>query len=251
SAPADFRTADYRHSLLGHGSRALEPLPGTRREATDIAALLSVGPWLGDQVREGRLKQCRSPVVLHLATHGMFLEDEFLPWLDARGRLAAPYRDLELFLPPRLENPMHRSMVCLAGAQTFLDGGTLPAEAEDGLLTAEDVGGMDLTFTELVVLSACDTGRGEVKVGEGVFGLRRAFAVAGARTLVMSLWKVPDEVTHELMVQFYKELQAGRSRIDALRAARQWVRWSHPDPYFWGAFILQGDAISPLALTSS
>ena len=124
----------------------------------------------------------------------------------------------------------------------------LLGDAEDGVLTAEDVAGMDLLDTELVVLSACDTGRGEVKVGEGVFGLRRAFADAGAKTLVMSLWKVPDEATHELMVQFYKELQAGRSRIDALRAAQQYVRWSRPDPYYWGAFILQGDAISSLAL---
>ena len=113
----------------------------------------------------------------------------FLPWLDATGSLAAPYRDLEPFLPLRLENPMHRSMVCLAGAQTFLDGGPLPAEAEDGLLTAEDVAGLDLTSTELVVLSPA-TPAGVRSKSEGVFGLRRAFAVAGARTLVMSLWKV-------------------------------------------------------------
>ncbi len=138
--------------------------------------------------------------------------------------------------------------MCLAGAQTFLDGGTLPEAAEDGLLTAEDVAGMDLTDTELVVLSACDTGRGTVKVGEGVFGLRRAFAIAGVRTLVMSLWKVPDDSTRLLMVHFYEGLCSGQPRGEALRTAQRQVRDRYPDPYYWGAFILQGDAARPLHL---
>jgi len=98
----------------------------------------------------------------------------------------------------------------LAGANTFLAGeGNLPEEAEDGLLTAEDVTGIDLLATELVVLSACETGLGEVQAGEGVFGLRRSFVLAGARTLVMSLWKVPDEQTRELMEDFYQRLLDG------------------------------------------
>lgn len=85
----------------------------------------------------------------------------------------------------------------------------MPEEAEDGLLTAEDVTGIDLLATELVVLSACETGLGEVQAGEGVFGLRRSFVLAGARTLVMSLWKVPDEQTRELMEDFYQRLLDG------------------------------------------
>jgi CHAT domain-containing protein len=240
---------DHRHSRDVHGLVKLRQLPGTREEAAAVAAMLRVEPWIDEAVLEARLKAHRSPRILHLATHGLFLENQ-----AKASRASEPFARLISDATPLasgVENPMLRSMLCLAGAQTFLDGGALPPEAEDGLLTAEDVAGLDLLDTELVVLSACDTGRGEVKVGEGVFGLRRAFAIAGARTLVMSLWKVPDEATRMLMVRFYEELQAGRPRVDALRAAQQTVRDRYPDPYYWGAFILQGDALSPLLLLPS
>jgi CHAT domain-containing protein len=111
------------------------------------------------------------------------------------------------------------------------------------LLTAEDVSGLDLTDTELVVLSACETGFGAVRTGEGVFGLRRAFVLAGARALVMSLWKVPDRLTQELMVDFYTRLQAREptaTRASAFRDAQLAVKKRHPDPVCWGAFIYQG-----------
>src|SRR5262249_10760585 len=128
----------------------------------------------------------------------------------------------------RFENPLLRSGLLLAGFNTWRSGGEPPAEAEDGMLTAEDVTGMDLLDTELVGLSACETGLGQVHVGEGVFGLRRAFAVAGARTLVMSLWKVPDEQTQELMVDFYQRILGigcdPQPRAEALRLAQQALR---------------------------
>src|SRR5262249_24455464 len=129
----------------------------------------------------------------------------------------------------------------LAGANTWLRGGELPAEAEDGILHAEDVSGLDLLGTELVVLSACETGLGEVQVGEGVVGLRRAFVLAGARTLVMSLWTVPDQQTQELMEAFYHRLLAGVARADALREAQLTLKIKYPAPLYWGAFISQGD----------
>jgi CHAT domain-containing protein len=172
--------------------------------------MLGVSPWLDATALEGQLKAaCRSPRILHLATHGFFLPDQQRD-LNREGRgLGFDFGDssgaqggLGRLLGPMMENPMLRSGLALAGANTWLKGRNLPEEAEDGLLTAEDVTGLDLLATELVVLSACETGLGRVHVGEGVFGLRRAFVLAGARTLVMSLWKVPDEPTRELMEDF-------------------------------------------------
>jgi CHAT domain-containing protein len=187
------------------------------------------------------------------------------------------------------ENPMLRSFLVTAGVNAWFQGRPLPEEAEDGILTAEDVSGMHLLGTELVVLSACDTGRGEVEIGEGVLGLRRAFVVAGAQTLVMSLWKVNDLATAILMEKFYTHLLHGHGRAHALRQAQDELRrltvgelradWLAPEmilrlaaggpgvenyledladrpdeyrpfdhPYFWGAFICQGD---PTPLRSS
>jgi len=141
-----------------------------------------------------------------------------------------------------LANPLLRSGLVLAGANTWLHGGTLPPEADDGFLTAEDITTLDLLNTELVVLSACDTGLGEVQVGEGVFGLRRAFILAGARTLVMSLWKIPDRQTQELMALFYRNvLTNNMPRADALRAAQLAMKKRYPNPLYWGAFICQGE----------
>src|SRR5262249_42031805 len=131
--------------------------------------------------------------------------------------------------------------VALAGGNAFLRGGAPPEGAEDGLLTAADVAGMDLLGTELVVLSACETGLGAVHASEGVFGLRRSFIVAGAKTLVMSLWKVPDKQTQQLMVDFYRRLLAGTPRAQALREAQNELRKTHPHPFYWGAFICQGE----------
>jgi CHAT domain-containing protein len=140
----------------------------------------------------------------------------------------------------QVENPLLRSGLALAGANTWLEGGALPTEAEDAILNAEDVSGLDLLGTELVVLSACETGLGEVYVGEGVFGLRRAFVLAGAKTLIMSLWKVPDKQTQELMEGFYKGVLEGQPRAEALREAQLAMKARYPDPLYWGAFVCQG-----------
>jgi CHAT domain-containing protein/tetratricopeptide (TPR) repeat protein len=230
----DFKRADYHFPRL----------PGTREEGERVASLLGVRPWLDGEALEGRLKGRRSPRVLHLATHGFFLTDQERDrnkGSRALERIGAEPGRFGRLSGPLPENPLLRSGLALAGAQAWRDGKALPPEAEDGLLTAEDVAGLDLLDTELVVLSACDTGLGEVRIGEGVFGLRRAFVVAGARTLVMSLWKVPDEQTRELMIDFYHRVLAGQGVADALREAQLAMREKHPDPYYWGAFICQGD----------
>jgi CHAT domain-containing protein len=224
--------------------RRCERLPGTRVEAVRIARALGVEPWLDAKVLEGGLKQVRSPRLLHLSTHGFFLHNqEADPNQEARDLATGSFDRLAGL---RLENPLLRSGLILAGSNTWQTGGQLPPEAEDCMLTAEDVTGLDLLATELVVLSACETGVGEIHVGEGVFGLRRAFVVAGARTLVMSLWKVPDQQTQELMIDFYRRLLTGVPRADALRQAQLQLKSRYPDPYFWGAFICQGEP-SPLS----
>jgi tetratricopeptide (TPR) repeat protein len=241
----------YSTDPLGRRSRDLDRagrgwrfnrLPGARREGEHIAALFGVLPMLDADVLEGRLKACRSPLVLHFATHGFFLPDQQLhPDKNNLSQgLVAPAEDRARLLS-RLENPLLRSGLALAGANTWLERGMGQPEAEDGLLTAEDITGLDLLGTELVVLSACETGLGQVHAGEGVFGLRRAFALAGASTLVMSLWKVPDAHTGELIANFYRLLLAGEGRAEALRQAQLAMKEKHPDPYFWGAFICQGN----------
>ncbi|MFL5588393.1 MAG: tetratricopeptide repeat protein [Ktedonobacteraceae bacterium] len=236
---------------LNHDPLRFEHLPGTRVEGQRVADLLGVQPMLDGAALEGTLKAFHSPRILHIATHGFFLPDQHrIPDKEGTDLQTIPeptMSRLERFLEQPGENPLLHSGLALAGANTWNRGGSLPPEAEDGLLTAEDVSGLDLLDTKLVVLSACETGLGQVKVGEGVFGLRRAFVLAGARTLVMSLWKVSDGHTRELMGEFYRHLLAGRSRVDALRVAQLAMKEKDMHPYYWGAFICQGDP-DPFAL---
>lgn len=225
------------------------PLPATRTEGKSVAALLETSPVLGGEAREGLLKRHRAPRVLHIATHGFFLDIDEGSGAGARGTLDAGGRvDAEDARDvTKMENPLFRSGLALAGANAWLKGHQLPADAEDGLLTAADVSGLDLHGTELVVLSACETGLGQVHTGEGVFGLRRAFVLAGARTLVMSLWEIPDDETAQLMEGFYRRVLAGLPRASALREAQLELRTTRPEPFYWGAFICEGDP-GPLSL---
>ena len=216
-------------------------LPGTHKEGKKIAKKLGVEPWLDNDALEGKLKTRQSPHILHIATHGYFLENSKFDPNQIQFGVADSYNRLSF----GLENPLLRSGLALAGANTWLERKPLPLEAEDAMFNAEDVSGLDLLGTELVVLSACNTGIGEVRRGEGVFGLRRAFVLAGARTLVMSLWKVPDEQTQQLMEFFYDHILDGESRAESLRKAQLAMKKKYPDPLYWGAFICQGDP-SPL-----
>lgn len=180
-----------------------------------------------EAAREETILAVRRPRILHLATHGFFVSHSGNPSLDRR------------------ENVLLRSGLAVAGANSF--HATL--SHIDGLLTADEVSGMDLQDTDLVVLSACQTGVGEAKNGEGVYGLRRAFSVAGAKNLVMSLWRVSDEWTARQMIAFYKYYSEGKLPVDALRAAQlemiSKLRQSGVEafPALWAAFIVQGAAI--------
>jgi len=146
----------------------------------------------------------------------------------------------------KIENPLLRSGIVLAGANNALSSDDL--KKSDGIVTAEKILGLRLRGTDMVVLSACETGMGEVKAGEGLYGLRRAFTQAGAKSLVMSMWPVPDKETKELMIEFYTKIKSDEiNRCQALRQAaiKQMKivkeRYGTTNPLFWGAFIFAGE----------
>ena len=229
-------------------------LPQTRKEVNTILSLLGKNRaeiFTGTEALEEVLMQKKSPKILHLATHGFFLSDLNLSDLEdersERGLIIPQSMSKE---PKgkkiRIENPLLRSGIALSGANNALRSSE--AHRSDGIVTAEKILGLRLRGTDMVVLSACETGLGEVKTGEGVFGLRRAFTQAGAKSLVMSLWSVPDKETQELMVAFYKNIQAGKlNRCQALRQAtlKQMKivkdRYGIANPFYWGAFVFMGE----------
>ncbi|HYV45079.1 MAG TPA: CHAT domain-containing tetratricopeptide repeat protein [Myxococcaceae bacterium] len=214
--------------------RRWAPLPGTRQEAEAIQHLLPQAQlFVGAGASKERLLGLATPGILHIATHGFFLEDA-APAPDSGKRGVAEVGPL-----PRPADPLLRSGLVLAGA------GGPASDPGDSLVTALELAGLNLWGTELVVLSACDTGQGEVRRGQGVYGLRRALVVAGAETMVVSLWKVDDETTRTMMERYYRNLLAGQGRASALKAAMLSLRAQHSHPHSWAPFIAIG-ANTPL-----
>ncbi|HZS06465.1 MAG TPA: CHAT domain-containing tetratricopeptide repeat protein [Blastocatellia bacterium] len=213
------------------------PLPGTAEEAAALKAILPGAAVLTRaEATEAALKRASGPSVLHIATHGFFLEDAVVG--EVRGQNQRRLLLQEEAVPAgRLENPLLRSGLGLAGANLRKSG------EDDGILTALEVAGLDLWGTRLVVLSACDTGVGEVKNGEGVYGLRRALVLAGAETQMMSLWPVSDTGTRDLMIEYYKALRAGQGRSEGLRQVqlRMLGDPQRQHPYYWASFIQSGE----------
>ena len=231
----------------------LPALPGTLREAGAIAPLLGIQPLVGSNAREEAVRASASPRILHIATHGLFLHDvELAPPLTQNGEVRGfPAMQRERSKPvgvaeaerlPGKFGALNRSALVLADA---VRGASAKDTATDGLLTADEARSLDLDGTQLVVLSACETGRGGLSAGQGVYGLRRAFLVAGAETLVTSLWRVSDAATGELMTAYYQKLldktQPGDrlgAMVDAMQELRRKPGRSHP--YYWAPFLVIG-----------
>jgi len=216
-------------------------LEGAAEEGTDLGKIISKGTFGPVRVLEGinatkdELRAVRSPRILHFATHGYYFErrekDDALTdaWLKVQ------------------ENPLLRSGLVLAGANKWKEKLPQGSRSDDGWVTAEEVAQFDLSGTDLVVLSACQTGLGDLKEGDGVYGLRRAFQYAGVRSLVTSLFEVPDEATHSMMTHFYEYLVAGKGKLGSLHESQLKLRNERlkavgaAHPFYWGGFILTGD----------
>lgn len=241
-ANADFGPRQPKDSLATSFAAYFSPLPGTIEEGRIVAALLRGSTLVTEgKAVEETIKALHGPEALHMATHGFF-----------RGEpksIEGNTRALELevsnvansgsgpkTLQAPMDNPLLRSGLAVAGAN-------LRRQPEDGLLTALEVSSMDLWGTKLVVLSACETGLGDVSAGEGVYGLRRAFAIAGAQTTLMSLWQVDDNATRDLMVGYYERMAAKEGRAEALRTTQLSLLHDkrHAHPFFWAAFLAAGD----------
>jgi CHAT domain-containing protein/tetratricopeptide (TPR) repeat protein len=183
---------------------SLPNLPGTEKESAALEERAKRSGWqpeviLGANATEAELRKTNSPRILHLATHGFFLPEKRAAVLPNTRSTTDVYKG-------KLVNPMQRSGLALTGAQRTFQSwmrGEVPDTENDGVVTAEEVGSLKLSGTWLVALSACDTGSGEAKAGEGVMGLRRGFIQSGARNLLMTLWPISDETTVQIMSDFY------------------------------------------------
>ncbi len=217
--------------LLGnptYGSAEIDPLPGTGKEIATISSILKSSGYKSTIYQstvatEANIKAVKSPKLLHIATHGFFIADVKA---DNNKVFSVPLNNIN-------ENTLLRSGLLLANAGKA-EG------SNNGVLTAYEAMNLDLTNTDLVVLSACETGLGDIMSGEGVYGLQRSFEVAGAKAVIMSLWKVDDAATQLLMTSFYKNWMQSKNKLASFRKAQKTLKASYPEPYYWGAFVMQG-----------
>jgi antitoxin component YwqK of YwqJK toxin-antitoxin module/CHAT domain-containing protein len=205
----------------------ISPLAGTQEEINKVETILKNGrlitsSFVAEQATEAHLKKVNHPRVLHIATHGFFVDEK------NKANQIDTGDD---------QNPLLRSGLLLTGASNFIQNQE-QLEEENGILTAYEAANLNLDNTDLVVLSACETGRGEVQNGEGVYGLQRAFQTAGVQSIIMSLWKVDDIATQQLMISFYSNWMGGMSKAQALKTAQLELGKKYPHPYYWGAFVM-------------
>ncbi|MCS7078228.1 MAG: CHAT domain-containing protein [Bacteroidia bacterium] len=210
-------TKDNQKPIEQRSIEDLSPLEGAEKEVKQIAMFLpDATTIIGIDATEECLKSIKNPRILHIATHGYFKKGEYQSSTQA----------------------MLNAGLLLAGVVDYDKMEMRPLDREDGKLTAFEVMNMELDSTELVVLSACETGLGQASK-EGVYGLQRAFKVAGAQSIIMSLWKVNDEATQLLMTRFYENWQKkGMTKRKAFETAQKEIRKWYKEPYYWGAFVM-------------
>lgn len=212
-------------------------LAGTEQESQNVYAKLhdegiSAVLLSNTQANEESFKAFdgNSPTLIHLATHGFFLSD---PKVIAQNMFMQRSEMI-----PESNHLLNRSGLLFAGANRAWTANGVIEDIEDGILTADEISRLNLYNTELVVLSACETGLGEIVSTEGVFGLQRAFKLAGVKSLIMSLWKVPDEATSKLMQLFYDNWLSGMEVHRAFAESQKQIRKEYPSPYYWAGFVL-------------
>ncbi len=212
-------------------------LPGTKTEIDGVSKVLKTAGYQVNSVMqaeatEKNIKALRSPSLLHIATHGYFLQDA--------GESSGSVFGVDAENASR--NPLLRSGLILAGVGKAIGAGHNAdmTSNDNGVLTAYEAMNLNLEGTNLVILSACETGLGDIKAGEGVYGLQRAFQVAGAEALIMSLWKVDDAATQQLMTNFYNNWIKSGNKQKAFKLAQLQLMTTYKDPYYWGAFVMMG-----------
>ena len=219
-------------------------LPGTKKEVENIAGLLKSNKWdvrvvEGKEASEGKIKSfsgSNSKSIVHIATHGFAFPDKE----GKRNRSALAFEQGDQKYKAS-DNPMIRSGLLFSGADMTWQGkgdSLLKTTNEDGVLTAYELSQLDLSNTKLVVLSACETGKGAIQGSEGTFGLKRALKLAGVDNMIVSLWKVPDDATMEMMTIFYTELSKTKKPISSFEFAQKAMRTKYPDdPENWAGFV--------------
>ena len=232
--PQYYENEDNKNLALKNASRGLESfvpqLPGTEAEVKTITEMLKGRGWyiesyLGSKATEEQIKRSQNYTLVHIATHGFF-EDQTKK--EEKADLIFEEDD----------NPLDRAGLLAEGGGDVLVNATKNYNIQDGVLTAHEAMSLNFDQTELIVLSACETGRGEIQQGEGVFGLQRSFLVAGADAIIMSLFQVSDEVTQKLMVEFYNNWMDGQDKRTAFNNAQRTIKETYNEPIYWGAFTM-------------
>ena len=228
---------DFNATNKSNYNRVWQALPGTKTETEKIFLLLKEKNIIAEQqngsaASEEQFKKMdgASPGLLHIATHGFFLQ-------AAAASKASGYHPEESNSFSLQQNPMFRSGLLLAGSNATWSGNATQHTREDGVLTAYEISQLDLSNSQLITLSACETALGDIEDNEGVYGLQRAFKMAGAQRLLMSLWKVPDKETSELMLIFYTYLLQGDDASNALHNTQLAMKEKYA-PYYWAGFVL-------------